>query len=719
MATLAKEVVCALGGHPGEVFGARDEDAFAAWTETYEPGSPDACPLKLDEESPTHAWGSVMALGERAVINELVKIGYHFREISRFATVESQPSAEVGGIGVNRIAAPGAAAKQRGARGSNGRGAYRRAFAFGLLKVLAQYREHVIRTERRMKSDGDSVLLTELQSDFCQYHVLLQRVHRVVCFVAQRDVRGCRLLRYVEDHSVCGTPSVERTMKVVVSYMYEVLYKQLGAWLVYGRLIDREGEFFIRTTASASASGAGGRERGLGKENGGPAAAEAEDALTVEEWHSGFVVDRESLPMHVSRESADTILFVGKSRRILVHARNNWKRFSCGGLDQGAGAASQLGTPGKEANCEALARLESLLRGGDFSRPAFDLVVDSLGKEAASQMWQLIVIHADLPKHLQALKDYYLTEKGNFHQVFLTEARSLMQKPPNPSTAEAEISTIFHQTAQRTESEADPLFANISIGMRNPEPESTSKAKAAGSDKDPKVHLPSCDEWDRMCMKYSVSWPLGLILTPRVLDKYHDMFQFLWRLRRVNVELDEVWTTLRRIAMRSRHHAHFSNSPQVWHLRHQMVHLVYNYQIYVQVDVIESQHAILRKHMESAENFLDLERALERFTGVLVTQSFLDITSITSMLNGIIKLCIKYAKTVQAQLESEAPLESLPLFARFQDDFQRRAGMLFTVLKSTKLTISSRAPHLHQFLARLNYNDWCAKLALDSSFANM
>ena len=64
MATLAKEVVCALGGHPGEVFGARDQDAFAAWTETYEPGSPDACPLKLDEESPTHAWGSVMALGE-------------------------------------------------------------------------------------------------------------------------------------------------------------------------------------------------------------------------------------------------------------------------------------------------------------------------------------------------------------------------------------------------------------------------------------------------------------------------------------------------------------------------------------------------------------------------------------------------------------------------------------------------------------------------------
>ena len=167
--------------------------------------------------------------------------------------------------------------------------------------------------------------------------------------------------------------------------------------------------------------------------------------------------------------------------------------------------------------------------------------------------------------------------------------------------------------------------------------------------------------------------------------------------------------------MRSPDHAAFSNSSQVWHLRNQIVHLICNLQIYVQVDVVETQYSILRKHIASAENFLDLEKALSRFLHTLITQSFLDISSITSMLDGIIKLCFKFCNSVHAQLENENPLETLALFGRLQDDFQRRCTMLFTVLKSTKFSIQSRAPHLHQFLLRLNYNEYIAKLAIDST----
>ena len=46
---LLNEVVCALAGHPGEVFGATDKDVFGAWTEAYTPGSPETCPLGLVE----------------------------------------------------------------------------------------------------------------------------------------------------------------------------------------------------------------------------------------------------------------------------------------------------------------------------------------------------------------------------------------------------------------------------------------------------------------------------------------------------------------------------------------------------------------------------------------------------------------------------------------------------------------------------------------------
>ncbi|QDZ23526.1 gamma tubulin-interacting protein [Chloropicon primus] len=688
MVALVNEVVCALGGHAGEVFGGGEKDVFVSWTtgQGYRPLEPEPCPLRLEEDT---ARGEVLALGEKQVVNELVKTAFHYREVSRFATVESQP-------GASGVLGEGAAA---GAVGRSG--AYRRAFAFGLVKVLGRYRQDVVRVERRLNSDGDCLPLTELQSEFCQYQVLLSRLHRLVCKVSKEDVRGCELLRYCESFLVCGIPCMEETMKIVVNYMYEVLYKQLGAWLVYGRLLDREGEFFIRRTTDPASSGA---VIVVGEEGEGDL-----EKVSTQEWHGGFEIHEGSLPMHVSRDTAETILFIGKSQRILSHFRNNWRRLER--VTTAKGASAKQGQRNLHSdNFQMLGRLEALRQEGEFSKPAFDGVIDYFRKEVASHMWQLVVIHAELPKHLQALKDYFLMERGNFHQVFLTEARSLMQKPPNPSTADSEMATILNQTAQMTGCEADPLLGNVSLRFSKP----SAPGGEAKRDGAKKIHLPSCDEWDNMCLRYKVSWPLGLILTSEVLGKYHHMFQFLWRLRRVNVELDDVWTTLRRIAMRSEHHSHFSNSPQVWHLRHQMVHLLCNYQVYVQVDVIEAQYAVLQQQIASAENFLDLENALGRFTSVLITQSFLDITSITSMLDGIIKLCLKYARSVYAQLDSESPLESLPLFSRFQDDFQRRAGMLFTVLKSTKLSISSRAPHLHQFLARLNYNDWCSKLALES-----
>ena len=41
--------------------------------------------------------------------------------------------------------------------------------------------------------------------------------------------------------------------------------------------------------------------------------------------------------------------------------------------------------------------------------------------------------------------------------------------------------------------------------------------------------------------------------------------------------------------------------------------------------------------------------------------------------------------------------------------------MLFTVLKSTKLSVKARAPHLHQFLLRLNFNHYMSNQALASA----
>ncbi len=43
------------------------------------------------------------------------------------------------------------------------------------------------------------------------------------------------------------------------------------------------------------------------------------------------------------------------------------------------------------------------------------------------QLWQLVVVHAELPAHLAALKNYFLLAKGDFYHSFLAEVWHMQQ----------------------------------------------------------------------------------------------------------------------------------------------------------------------------------------------------------------------------------------------------------------------------------------------------
>lgn len=123
----------------------------------------------------------------------------------------------------------------------------------------------------------------------------------------------------------------------------------------------------------------------------------------------------------------------------------------------------------------------------EFHKRSFECAIDSIRAIAASHLWQLVVVRADLNGHLKALKDYFLLAKGDFFQVrmfnnyrliapfcvsrtyifrrfplntcehvgcflirhdllcqcFLEESRQLMRLPPRQSTAEADLMVPF------------------------------------------------------------------------------------------------------------------------------------------------------------------------------------------------------------------------------------------------------------------------------------
>jgi hypothetical protein len=49
--------------------------------------------------------------------------------------------------------------------------------------------------------------------------------------------------------------------------------------------------------------------------------------------------------------------------------------------------------------------------------------------QVAAALWVLLLREAALPRHLEAVKDYFLLGAGDFFQTFLQEARASLRAP--------------------------------------------------------------------------------------------------------------------------------------------------------------------------------------------------------------------------------------------------------------------------------------------------
>ena len=47
--------------------------------------------------------------------------------------------------------------------------------------------------------------------------------------------------------------------------------------------------------------------------------------------------------------------------------------------------------------------------------------------------------------------------------------------------------------------------------------------------------------WNNLSLNYTVPWPLHLILSPKVLSKYNEVFRFLLLAKRTQILLHEAW----------------------------------------------------------------------------------------------------------------------------------------------------------------------------------
>lgn len=169
---------------------------------------------------------------------------------------------------------------------------------------------------------------------------------------------------------------------------------------------------------------------------------------------------------------------------------------------------------------------------------------------------------------------------------------------------------------------------------------------------------------------------------------------------------------------------------QLWQLRHHMGHFITNLQIYLQVDVIESNFSLLKeailnsqdfmkaakRHEESFINFFYkiliylLSTSFYRYLQNLLIQAFLLTQTVSQHISTVFDCCKALFIMIQMDDGSDdceaAQMKSVD---RLKRDFNNAVTHVYLLLQSSRLQERSKGTFLRQFFLRLNYNEYVSK----------
>ncbi|GLC46124.1 hypothetical protein PLESTM_001829900, partial [Pleodorina starrii] len=636
---LVDELLLALVGIHGDLFvDLNDMPGDEKDEENWQLPGPSECSVHI---SPELTW---IGESDRQVLGDLLRLGFHFKAVSTFVEWEHAPWDP--------------------RQDSRPPSVYRRALASGLTELLDDYRYTVLSLQQELRNQDAPALPTilhrmwEYVDVLPALHSLAAAQDRVSVGPA---FSAADLINALAAGTRSGLPAVRQALGRLLWHCNQVFMQQLAAWMMHGMLQDPHREFFIQprpppttstTTATApphatqqqqlqqqqsaqlreeegaaaaaaggaggggggAADGAGGRGGGGGEGGGGEwgfpggttssggssSSGRLDDEAAYREWHGGFQVAPRLLPLYVSHDLAETVLFVGRAVRVL--RRPTGQAGTAGGGGGGGGGTAGAGV-GCSDGAQELMPLQDMLQFGqaftafqsepELSVSRLETLVEGLRSHVARLLWRLLVGRAGLLPHLAALKDYFLLARGDFWQIFLEESRGLMAAPPRLQSVDADLAVPFSRSAAKSSAEGDPLLAAFSLRyLRGAEAEaafqvSTGKGATSGH-----VVPPLDPAWDPLTLEVRLDWPLGLLLGREQLRRYNQLFALLLRLRRMQGQLDDAWKDLRVMDRQlSRGSSSSFPSPSsvpgasmrdLQDLRNNMAHLVTNLQIYIQ-----------------------------------------------------------------------------------------------------------------------------------------
>ncbi|KAI9138608.1 Spc98 family-domain-containing protein [Paraphysoderma sedebokerense] len=328
-------------------------------------------------------------------------------------------------------------------------------------------------------------------------------------------------------------------------------------------------------------------------------------------WRMKYSVRSEMIPGFVERPLAKKIFLIGKSL--------NFLRFNCHD-GQWVAMRSQMADTARGLEYGNLALLETS--------------IDSAYTITSKRLLDILFTKYKFMDHLTALKRYLLLGQGDFIQQLMDSLGSGLNKPASTLYRHNLIGTLEAAVrASNAQFDAPDILRRLDVRLLEISPG-------------------DCG-WDVFSLDYHVDSPINTIFTPQAMQQYLKLFNFLWRLKRVEYTLSQGWKThvtrreeFRGISIQSLLHI----AQVTWC---EMFHFINSLQYYILFEVLECSWAELLKQIQESATDLDmLIGAHNKYLNNIISRGLLSGNGDQNLLPRLMKLfeVILQFKNAQDQL---------------------------------------------------------------------
>ncbi|KAL6523202.1 Gamma-tubulin complex component 3 [Orobanche gracilis] len=381
-------------------------------------------------------------------------------------------------------------------------------------------------------------------------------------------IKGGAMAGAIHMQAQHGDPLVNDFMKRLLRRVCSPLFEMVRSWVLEGELEDIFAEFFV-----------------LGQ----PVKAESL-------WREGYRLHPAMLPSFISQSLAKRILRTGKSI--------NFLRVCCedqGWAESAAQAANAAGT--------------STRRGGLSygETDALESLVTEAAKRIDKHLLDVMYKRFKFKEQCLAIKRYLLLGQGDFVQYLMDIVGPELSEVAN-SISSFKLAGLLESAIRSSNAQYDDpdVLDRLRVKMM--------------------PHSAGDKGWDVFSLDYDARVPLNTVFTESVMSRYLRIFNFLWKLRRVEHALIGVWKTMKPNCVTARFFSKLSHavklqliltSRKCQVLWDEMNHFVSNLQYYIMFEVLEVSWSNLSNELEVAKDLDDLLGAHDKYLCSIVEKSLL------------------------------------------------------------------------------------------------